>query len=140
MVAKMKQKNESEYYILQLLITDIFYILTMPFWIYSAFTEFFWPFGVIVCKFASGLFYLGMYGMTFFIAALSLNRYIILFTSSKMQIGMKKVLSAKKISIIIWVRILAAGQIDENICDKRMVCQLHWSIFAVRRLSLKFDT
>lgn len=100
----MKRKNESEYFILQLLITDILYVVTMPFWIYSAFTEFFWPFGVFVCKFASGLFYLGMYGMTFFIAALSIDRYLILFASNRCKKAICNLSAAKKISTFLWVR------------------------------------
>ena len=48
--------------------------------IYSAFTEFLWPFGIFVCKLFTGLFYLGMYSMTFFIAALSIDRYQLNFS------------------------------------------------------------
>ena len=98
-----KQKNQSEYFILQLLITDLLYVVSMPFWIYSAFTEFFWPFGLIVCKFASGIFCLGMYSMTFFVAALSIDRFIILFAPRLCRNFTCNVSLAKRSSVILWL-------------------------------------
>ncbi|XP_036739239.2 C-C chemokine receptor type 3 [Manis pentadactyla] len=62
-------------YLLNLAISDLLFLFTLPFWIhYVAWNE--WVFGHRVCKFLSGLYYLGLYSEIFFIILLTIDRYL----------------------------------------------------------------
>ncbi|KAF6312614.1 C-C motif chemokine receptor 3 [Rhinolophus ferrumequinum] len=62
-------------YLLNLAISDLLFLFTLPFWIhYVKWNE--WVFGHCMCKLLSGLYYMGLYGETFFIILLTIDRYL----------------------------------------------------------------
>ncbi|XP_013368936.1 PREDICTED: C-C chemokine receptor type 3 isoform X2 [Chinchilla lanigera] len=62
-------------YLLNLAISDLLFLFTLPFWIsYVALNK--WVFGHFMCKFLSGLYYVGLYGEIFFIILLTIDRYL----------------------------------------------------------------
>ncbi|XP_060060856.1 C-C chemokine receptor type 3 isoform X2 [Erinaceus europaeus] len=62
-------------YLLNLAISDLLFLITLPFWIhYVRWKE--WVFGHCMCKFVSGLYYMGLYSEIFFIILLTVDRYL----------------------------------------------------------------
>ncbi|XP_029774803.1 C-C chemokine receptor type 3-like isoform X2 [Suricata suricatta] len=62
-------------FLLNLAISDLLFLFTLLFWIhYSRWNE--WVFGHFMCKFLSGIYYMGLYGEIFFIILLTIDRYL----------------------------------------------------------------
>ncbi|XP_037376168.1 C-C chemokine receptor type 3 isoform X2 [Talpa occidentalis] len=65
----------SNIYLLNLAVSDLLILFTLPFWVhYVAWHT--WVFGNGMCKFLSGLYYMGLYGEIFFIILLTIDRYL----------------------------------------------------------------
>ncbi|XP_029445512.1 C-C chemokine receptor type 5-like [Rhinatrema bivittatum] len=72
---KYKQlRSMTDIYLLNLAISDVLFVLSLPFWAYYAANE--WVFGNVMCKLLSGVFYIGYYGGIFFIILLTVDRYL----------------------------------------------------------------
>ncbi|XP_007949968.1 C-C chemokine receptor type 3 [Orycteropus afer afer] len=62
-------------YLLNLAISDLLFLFTLPFWIhYVGWNK--WIFGHCMCKFLTGLYYIGLYSEIFFIILLTIDRYL----------------------------------------------------------------
>lgn len=62
-------------YLLNLAISDLLFLVTLPFWIHKA-QQGQWVFGYDMCKLLSGFCSMGLYGETFFIILLTVDRYL----------------------------------------------------------------
>ncbi|XP_035886322.1 C-C chemokine receptor type 3 [Phyllostomus discolor] len=62
-------------YLLNLAISDLLFLITLPFWIHYA-QQGQWVFGYDMCKLLSGFCSMGLYGETFFIILLTIDRYL----------------------------------------------------------------
>ncbi|XP_074842199.1 C-C chemokine receptor type 5-like [Carettochelys insculpta] len=67
-------KSMTDIYLLNLAISDLLFILSLPFWAYYAARE--WDFGDAMCKILSGAYYAGFYSGIFFIILLTIDRYL----------------------------------------------------------------
>ncbi|XP_004453229.2 C-C chemokine receptor type 3 [Dasypus novemcinctus] len=68
-------RSMTNIYLLNLAISDLLFLLTLPFWIhYVAWNE--WSFSHFMCKFLSGLYYISLYSEIFFIVLLTIDRYL----------------------------------------------------------------
>ncbi|XP_066207105.1 C-C chemokine receptor type 1-like [Saccopteryx leptura] len=68
-------KNMTNIYVLNLAISDLLFLFTLPFWIHYYRTDN-WVFGTVTCKLLSGLYYVGLYSEIFFIILLTIDRYL----------------------------------------------------------------
>ncbi|XP_066101457.1 C-C chemokine receptor type 1-like [Saccopteryx bilineata] len=68
-------KNMTSIYVLNLAISDLLFLFTLPFWIHDYWKEH-WVFGNVMCKLLSGLYYIGQYSELFFIILLTIDRYL----------------------------------------------------------------
>ncbi|XDA86654.1 hypothetical protein R6Z07M_016375 [Ovis aries] len=65
----------SNIYLLNLAISDLIFLFTLPFWIdYKVKDD--WIFGDAMCKLLSGFYFLGLYSEIFFIVLLTIDRYL----------------------------------------------------------------
>ncbi|KFO33258.1 Putative C-C chemokine receptor type 3 [Fukomys damarensis] len=62
-------------YLLNLAISDLLLLLTLPFWIHYVVWKT-WVFGHFMCKLISGFYYVGLYSEIFFIILLTVDRYL----------------------------------------------------------------
>ncbi|XP_062980138.1 C-C chemokine receptor type 2-like isoform X2 [Elgaria multicarinata webbii] len=69
-----KLKSMTDIYLLNLAISDLLFIFSLPFWAYSAADE--WVFGEPMCKILSGTYLAGFYSGSFFIILLTIDRYL----------------------------------------------------------------
>lgn len=68
-------KSMTSIYLLNLAISDLLFLFTLPFWIdYNLKDN--WAFGTGMCKLLSGLYYIGLFSEIFFMILLTVDRYL----------------------------------------------------------------
>ncbi|XP_056453170.1 relaxin-3 receptor 1-like [Gadus chalcogrammus] len=94
--------------VISLALTDLQFVLTLPFWAVDTVLDFRWPFGWIMCKVVSSVTTLNMYASVFFLTAMSVTRYHYLVNSLKMGSPGRAASRARWASLAIWVVSLVA--------------------------------
>ncbi|XP_008258698.2 C-C chemokine receptor type 5 isoform X1 [Oryctolagus cuniculus] len=69
-----KLKSMTDIYLLNLAISDLLFLLTLPLWAHYAAAE--WDFGGAMCKVFTGMYHMGYFGGIFFIILLTIDRYL----------------------------------------------------------------
>lgn len=95
-------------FVMSLALTDLQFVLTLPFWAVDTVMDFRWPFGRVMCKIVSSVTTLNMYASVFFLTAMSVTRYRTLVTSLRMESPRVATARAKWASLAIWVVSLVA--------------------------------
>ncbi|KAF7222788.1 relaxin-3 receptor 1 [Nothobranchius furzeri] len=95
-------------FVMSLTITDLQFVLTLPFWAVDTVLDFRWPFGRVMCKIVSSVTTMNMYASVFFLTAMSVTRYHSLIMSLKMGSPRVATARAKWASSAIWVVSLVA--------------------------------
>ncbi|XP_077159320.1 C-C chemokine receptor type 4 [Paroedura picta] len=67
-------RSMTDIYLLNLAISDLFFVFALPFWSYFVADE--WVFGNGLCKFFSWVYLTGFYSGIFFITLMSIDRYL----------------------------------------------------------------
>ncbi|XP_062980106.1 C-C chemokine receptor type 1-like [Elgaria multicarinata webbii] len=70
-----KLKSMTDIYLLNLAISDLLFIFSLPFWAYNA-TVSRWMYGDAMCKILYGIYRVGFYSGSFFIILLTIDRYL----------------------------------------------------------------
>lgn len=94
-------------FVLSLALTDLQFVLTLPFWAVDTALDFRWPFGRVMCKIVSSVTTLNMYASVFFLTAMSVTRYRTL-TSLRMESPGVATTHARWASLAIWMVSLVA--------------------------------
>ncbi|XP_046883064.1 relaxin-3 receptor 1-like [Hypomesus transpacificus] len=99
------RKNHSsiDCYVMSLALTDLQFVLTLPFWAVDTALDFRWPFGRVMCKIVSSVTTMNMYASVFFLTAMSAARYCTLVSSLKMRSPKMAAVRAKWTSLGIWL-------------------------------------
>ncbi|NWX44606.1 CCR2 protein, partial [Steatornis caripensis] len=74
LVKYKRLKSMTDIYLLNLAISDLLFVFSLPFWAYYAVHD--WIFGEALCRILSGIYLLGFYSGIFFIILLTLDRYL----------------------------------------------------------------
>ncbi|XP_053115575.1 C-C chemokine receptor type 2-like [Hemicordylus capensis] len=74
LIGYKKLKTLTDIYLLNLAISDLLFIFSLPFWAYSA--KHGWIFGNAMCKILSAIYDAGFYRGSFFIILLTIDRYL----------------------------------------------------------------
>ncbi|XP_061549288.1 relaxin-3 receptor 1-like [Phycodurus eques] len=90
-------------FVMNLALTDLQFVLTLPFWAVDTVLDFRWPFGRVMCKIVSSVTTMNMYASVFFLTAMSVTRYHSLVTSLKIASPRMAAARAKWASLAIWV-------------------------------------
>ncbi|XP_032903209.1 relaxin-3 receptor 1-like [Amblyraja radiata] len=80
-----KKKSTMTILVMGLAVTDIQFVLTLPFWAVDTAMDFSWPFGRVMCKVVSSVTVMSMYASVFFLAVMSITRYSSVSQSLKMK-------------------------------------------------------
>ncbi|CAL8294740.1 unnamed protein product [Lota lota] len=70
----MKLKTVANVFVLNLAISDLTFLITLPMWATFTATGYYWPFGSFLCKACAGLVIFNLYTSIFFLTALSVDR------------------------------------------------------------------
>ncbi|XP_052394179.1 relaxin-3 receptor 1-like [Carassius gibelio] len=107
--SRYRQKQSSiNCFVMGLALTDVQFVLTLPFWAVDTALDFRWPFGKVMCKIISSVTTMNMYASVFFLTAMSVARYYSIVSSLKMHSRRAAVAAAKWISLGIWIVSLIA--------------------------------
>ncbi|XP_072519631.1 type-2 angiotensin II receptor-like [Salminus brasiliensis] len=99
------RKTVANTYILNLAMSDLLFLLSLPFWaVYYSF-DYDWIFGRLMCKLCGGLLTLNLYASIFFITCMSMDRYMAIVYPLKSQ-RCRNLCRARVVSFLVW---LAAG-------------------------------
>ncbi|XP_065118314.1 relaxin-3 receptor 1 [Paramisgurnus dabryanus] len=99
---KLKQSSIN-CFVMSLAVTDLQFVLTLPFWAVDTALDFRWPFGKVMCKIISSVTTMNMYASVFFLTAMSVARYCSLSSSLRMQSPKTASVEVKWASLGIWV-------------------------------------
>uniref|UniRef100_A0A3Q3W7N7 Type-1 angiotensin II receptor n=1 Tax=Mola mola TaxID=94237 RepID=A0A3Q3W7N7_MOLML len=72
----MKLKTVANIFVLNLAVSDLTFLITLPMWATFTATGYHWPFGGFLCKASAGLVIFNLYTSIFFLTALSIDRYL----------------------------------------------------------------
>ncbi|KAM4855951.1 C-C chemokine receptor type 5 [Urocitellus parryii] len=67
-------KSMTDIYLLNLAISDLLFLLTLPFWAHYAAAQ--WDFGNAMCQILTAVYYIGFFSGIFFIILLTIDRYL----------------------------------------------------------------
>lgn len=103
----LKQRNETTIYMLNLAVSDMLFVLSLPFRI-SYFRNRSWPFGQTLCKITVALFYMNLYGSILFLTCISADRFLaIVYPFASRSLRTKR--NAKIACCSVWVLILSVS-------------------------------
>lgn len=137
--SRHRQKQSSiNCFVMGLAITDLQFVLTLPFWAVDTALDFRWPFGQVMCKIISSVTIMNMYASVYFLTAMSVARYYSISSALKMHSRRTAASRAKWTSLGIWtVSLLAtlphaiystSAQVsDEELCLVRFPDSGSWN-------------
>ncbi|XP_054899591.1 lysophosphatidic acid receptor 6-like [Poeciliopsis prolifica] len=103
----VKVRNETTTYMINLVVSDTLFVLSLPFRIIY-FIQRKWVFGGILCKISVSLFYTNMYGSILFLTCISMDRFLAIVHPFRSQrIRTKR--NAKLACLGVWVVVLSGS-------------------------------
>lgn len=107
--SRHRQKQSSiNCFVMGLAVTDLQFVLTLPFWAVDTALDFRWPFGQVMCKIISSVTTMNMYASVYFLTAMSVARYYSISSALKMHSRRTAATRAKWTSLGIWTASLLA--------------------------------
>ncbi|KAL4678258.1 hypothetical protein H8959_020932, partial [Pygathrix nigripes] len=129
-----KPKSVTDIYLLNLALSDLLFVATLPFWTHYVINE--EGLQNAVCKFTTAFFFIGFFGSIFFITVISIDRYLAIVLAAN-SMNNRTVQHGVTISLGVWAAaiLVAAPQFmftkqKENEClgDYPEVLQEIWPV------------
>lgn len=98
----MKLKTVANVFVLNLAISDLTFLITLPMWATFTATGYHWPFGTFLCKASAGLVMFNLYTSIFFLTALSIDRYLAIVHPVRSR-RRRTLFYANLTCVLIWV-------------------------------------
>ncbi|XP_029384884.1 type-1A angiotensin II receptor isoform X2 [Echeneis naucrates] len=98
----MKPKTVANIFVLNLAVSDLTFLITLPMWATFTATGYQWPFGGFLCKASAGLAIFNLYTSIFFLTALSIDRYLAIVHPVRSR-RFRTVLYARITCVVIWL-------------------------------------
>ncbi|XP_023996880.1 type-1 angiotensin II receptor-like [Salvelinus sp. IW2-2015] len=98
----MKLKTVPNVFVLNLAISDLTFLITLPMWATFTATGYQWPFGGFLCKASAGLVMFNLYSSIFFLTALSIDRYLAIVHPVRSR-QRRTVLYARITCVLVWL-------------------------------------
>lgn len=89
-------------FVLNLAVSDLTFLITLPMWATFTATGYHWPFGGFLCKASAGLVTFNLYTSIFFLTALSIDRYLAIVHPVRSR-RFRTVLYARITCVVIWL-------------------------------------
>ncbi|KAJ8405877.1 hypothetical protein AAFF_G00313140 [Aldrovandia affinis] len=103
----LKLRNETTTYMMNLMVSDLLFVLTLPFRIFY-FINRDWPFGSTLCKLSVSLFYTNLYGSILFLTCISVDRFLAIVYPIRSR-GLRTKRNAKLACCGVWVLVLSGS-------------------------------
>uniref|UniRef100_A0A8C1MGK5 Relaxin family peptide receptor 3.3a3 n=1 Tax=Cyprinus carpio TaxID=7962 RepID=A0A8C1MGK5_CYPCA len=102
-VKHCRQSTTINVFIINLAVTDLQFVLTLPFWAVDTALDFSWPFGDAMCKIILSVTVMNMYASVFFLTAMSITRYCSVASATKNRVRPPASCSVKWVCAFLWV-------------------------------------
>lgn len=89
-------------FVLNLAVSDLTFLITLPMWATFTATGYHWPFGGFLCKASAGLVIFNLYTSIFFLTALSIDRYLAIVHPVRSR-RFRTVVYARITCVVIWL-------------------------------------
>lgn len=106
-VCTLKLRNETTTYMINLVVSDSLFVLSLPFRIFY-FIKRNWLFGSVLCKISVALFYTNMYGSILFLTCISVDRFLAIVHPFRSQ-NIRTKRNAKLACCVVWVMVLSGS-------------------------------
>ncbi|XP_047424315.1 type-1 angiotensin II receptor A [Mugil cephalus] len=97
-----KLKTVANIFVLNLAVSDLTFVITLPMWATFTATGYYWPFGGFLCKASAGLVIFNLYTSIFFLTALSIDRYLAIVHPMRSR-RFRTVMYARITCVLIWL-------------------------------------
>ncbi|KAG7457144.1 hypothetical protein MATL_G00243380 [Megalops atlanticus] len=97
----MKLKTVANIFVLNLALSDLTFLITLPMWATVTALGYHWPFGTFLCKVSAGLTTFNLYSSIFFLTSLSIDRYLAIVHPVRSR-PYRTVVYARNTCIVIW--------------------------------------
>lgn len=91
-------------YILNLLLSDLLQLLTLPLWILYLQGDHHWPYGSVTCQLVGYVFYVNLYASVIFLCLIALDRFLAIVYPLSSR-GVRKVWVAAFSGMVVWTLI-----------------------------------
>ncbi|KAM6976416.1 type-1 angiotensin II receptor B [Aplochiton taeniatus] len=98
----MKLTTVANVFVLNLAVSDLTFLITLPMWATFTATGYHWPFGGFLCKASAGLVIFNLYTSIFFLTALSIDRYLAIVHPMRSR-RRRTVMNARITCVLIWL-------------------------------------
>lgn len=105
-------RHETHMYIAHLAVADLCVCVTLPVWVSSLAQHGHWPFGEVACKLTHLLFSVNLFGSIFFLACMSVDRYLSVTRQRDSEGGMRRKLIRRGACVGVWLFALVASLPD----------------------------
>ncbi|KAJ8357136.1 hypothetical protein SKAU_G00199300 [Synaphobranchus kaupii] len=97
----MKLKTVANIFVLNLAVSDLTFLITLPMWATFTAMGYNWPFGSFLCKAGAGLTIFNLYTSVFFLTSLSIDRYLAIVHPVRSR-QRRTVVYARITCVLIW--------------------------------------
>ncbi|KAM8749146.1 atypical chemokine receptor 3-like [Acanthopagrus schlegelii] len=105
-------RHETHMYIAHLAVADLCMCVTLPVWVSSLAQHGHWPFGEVACKLTHWLFSVNLFGSIFFLACMSVDRYLSVTRQRDSEGGARRKLIRRGACVGVWLLALVASLPD----------------------------
>ncbi|XP_019384864.1 PREDICTED: atypical chemokine receptor 2 [Crocodylus porosus] len=137
-----KKRRMTEVYLINLTISDLLFVATLPFWATHAASE--WVFGTVLCKILSTIYTMNFYSGIFFVSCMSLDMYLEIvhaWSSRNSRTSGKCFL----VPLAVWIASILLSVPDavlmhvEKLHDGKLVCNHDYSQHSsIWKITLRF--
>lgn len=100
--ATASRRTVANTFMLNLCVSDLLFLLSLPFWTVYYSRGFHWPFGQVACKICGALHNLNLYASIFFITCMSMDRYLAIVHPLRSQTA-RDIRRAQFLCVVVWV-------------------------------------
>lgn len=105
-------RHETHTYIAHLAVADLCVCATLPVWVSSLAQNGHWPFGEVACKLTHLLFSVNLFGSIFFLACMSVDRYMSVTRHRNSEGGKSRKFIRRGVCLGVWLLALIASLPD----------------------------
>ncbi|KAM9347551.1 atypical chemokine receptor 3a [Symphorus nematophorus] len=105
-------RHETHMYIAHLAVADLCVCATLPVWVSSLAQHGHWPFGEVACKLTHLLFSVNLFSSIFFLACMSVDRYLSVTRQRDSEGGVRRKLIRRGVCVGVWLLALVASLPD----------------------------
>ncbi|XP_067275543.1 relaxin-3 receptor 1 [Pseudorasbora parva] len=137
-------------FIIHLAVTDIQFVLTLPFWAVDTALDFSWPFGDAMCRIILSVTVMNMYASVFFLTAMGITRYCSVASATKNRVRPPASRTIKWVCAFLWVVATVAtvptsifstvtNVAGENLCLLKFPAGQYWlALYHLQKILVAF--